>query len=73
MVEGGARIITSFLSSRMVDQVAITIAPLLVGGLRGVEKPVGTPHAPFPRLLNMVYERVEDDLVLCGDPAWGSG
>ncbi len=36
MVEGGAQIITSFLAERLVDQVVVTIAPLLVGGLRAV-------------------------------------
>jgi GTP cyclohydrolase II len=36
MVEGGAQIITSFLTDRLVDQVVVTIAPLLVGGLRAV-------------------------------------
>ena len=34
MVEGGAQIITSFLSERLVDHLILTIAPTLVGGLR---------------------------------------
>ena len=40
MVEGGAQIITSFLSFRLVDQVVLTIAPMLVGGLRVDRKSV---------------------------------
>ncbi len=67
MVEGGGRIITSFLSRRLVDQVVITIAPLLVGGLRGV----GRPLREFPRLRNLVYQKSEEDLVLWGEPERG--
>lgn len=37
MVEGGARVITSFLSLNLVDRMVITIAPKLLGGLHAVE------------------------------------
>jgi 3,4-dihydroxy 2-butanone 4-phosphate synthase/GTP cyclohydrolase II len=37
MVEGGARVLTSFLSMESVDQVVITIAPVFVGGLPALE------------------------------------
>jgi GTP cyclohydrolase II len=43
MVEGGAQIITSFLTDRLVDQVVVTIAPLLVGGLRAVRTAPAMP------------------------------
>ncbi|MCY0464298.1 dihydrofolate reductase family protein, partial [Klebsiella pneumoniae] len=36
MVEGGAHIITSFLTARLVDQVVITIVPRLLGGLPAI-------------------------------------
>ncbi len=36
MVEGGARIITSFLDARLVDYVTVTIAPVFMGGLSAV-------------------------------------
>ena len=29
MVEGGAQVITSFISSQLVDQVIVTVAPVL--------------------------------------------
>jgi 3,4-dihydroxy 2-butanone 4-phosphate synthase/GTP cyclohydrolase II len=45
MVEGGAQIITSFLSDHLADQVVVTIAPLLVGGLRAVQAMTGMPQA----------------------------
>jgi riboflavin-specific deaminase-like protein len=32
MVEGGAQVINSFITSRLVDQVIVTVAPVLVGG-----------------------------------------
>ena len=40
MVEGGAAIITSFLAGRLADQLVLTIAPRLVGGLGAVERPL---------------------------------
>lgn len=86
MVEGGAQIITSFLADHLVDQVVVTIAPLLVGGLRAVQtlpavpqagqaiNPFAKPHtsSPFPRLANTSYEKVGIDLVVRGDPDWAN-
>jgi GTP cyclohydrolase II len=69
MVEGGAQIITSFLTSRLVDQVVLTIAPLLVGGLRVVDH-LGQLRPRLPRLINLSYQQLGDDLVLRGEPAW---
>ncbi len=67
MVEGGAQIITSFLASRLVDQIILTIAPLLVGGLRVVDS---LGRGRFPRLSNLTYQRLGEDLVLMGEPEW---
>ena len=36
MVEGGARVIRSFLAARCVDWVLLTIAPTFIGGLRAL-------------------------------------
>src|SRR4051812_20679852 len=36
MVEGGARIITSFLAARLIDYAVVTIAPRFLGGLSAV-------------------------------------
>ena len=71
MVEGGAQIITSFLGCRLVDQVVLTIAPLLVGGLRVVDRLGPTPMKPFPRLRHLHYQPMGEDLVLWGEPDWG--
>ncbi len=70
MVEGGARIITNFITQRLVDQVVITIAPLLVGGLRVFGRSLRRDGYGFPRLRNIVYEQFEEDLILCGEPDW---
>jgi GTP cyclohydrolase II len=69
MVEGDAQIITSFLASRLVDQVVLTIAPLLVGGLRVVDH-MGPSLRRFPRLRHLTYQQLGDDLVLRGEPDW---
>jgi 3,4-dihydroxy 2-butanone 4-phosphate synthase/GTP cyclohydrolase II len=70
MVEGGAQVITSFLGSRLVDQIIITIAPVLVGGVRVLD----VRHLPhpngLPRLTQVVYQQIGVDLVVRGRPAW---
>lgn len=70
MVEGGARIITSVLSDRLVDSLVLTVAPMLVGGLRAVRSLGQSDPVCLPRLRNLRYQRLEEDLVLWGDPAW---
>jgi GTP cyclohydrolase II len=70
MVEGGARIITSFLAERLVDHMVLTVAPRLVGGLRAVRRLAHADPVDLPRLRNLRYQWLEDDLVLWCDPAW---
>ena len=43
MVEGGARVITSFLERSLVDRVAVTIVPQYLGGYRGLGDLAGRP------------------------------
>lgn len=69
MVEGGAGMITSFLAERLIDHLVLTVAPMLVGGLRGV-RDLGANG--FPRLHNLEYQQLHEDLVVWGDPAWGA-
>lgn len=45
MVEGGARVITSFLRAGLVDEVVLTLAPVFVGGLSAVEGGAGRSGA----------------------------
>jgi 3,4-dihydroxy 2-butanone 4-phosphate synthase/GTP cyclohydrolase II len=72
MVEGGAQIISSFLGCQAVDQIIVTIAPVLVGGVRVLDFRQQPPQKVFPRLINIDYQRIGEDLIVCGKPDWGS-
>lgn len=63
MVEGGAKVIASFLRQRLVNQVLLTVSPCFVGGLSALD---GTMPAEFPRLENMQSEQLGDDLIIWG-------
>jgi 3,4-dihydroxy 2-butanone 4-phosphate synthase/GTP cyclohydrolase II len=67
MVEGGASIITSVLTSRLADQFLLTISPRFVGGLRAVKSQDGTSGDQMPRLRNMHCHWLAGDLIICGD------
>lgn len=68
MVEGGARVITSFLAARLVDGIVITIAPMFVGGLHAVEHlAVNGDSQRYPRPKNLQVERMGDDVILWGN------
>ncbi len=69
MIEGGARVLTSFMRARLVDQVVITIAPMMVGGVRAFLMLSDDP-ASLPRLAGARYTVLGNDLVLWGQPAW---
>jgi GTP cyclohydrolase II len=70
MVEGGARIITSFLSERLVDHLVLTVAPKLIGGMRGIRRLARPGFVCFPHLRHLCHQWLEDDLILWGDPVW---
>jgi 3,4-dihydroxy 2-butanone 4-phosphate synthase/GTP cyclohydrolase II len=68
MVEGGASIITNVLVSRLADQFLLTISPRFVGGLRAV-KSRDSAYDRMPRLRNLHYQWLAEDLILRGDLA----
>ena len=70
MVEGGARIITSFLARQLANYLVLTVVPRLVGGLHAVRDLGAFEPARFPGLRNIGYQRLGEDLVLWGDLAW---
>jgi GTP cyclohydrolase II len=85
MVEGGARVITSFLNQQLVDRILITIAPLFVGGVHAPEgrsKPDLTTDIMkncdpatqplLPRLRDWDFARFGEDLLMWGRPDWGA-
>ena len=67
MVEGGATVIAAFLRKGLVDRVVVTIAPVFVGGLNAVEKPVGAPANGLLKLKDAKVEAVGNDFVIYGE------
>jgi len=67
LVEGGARVITSFLRARLVDYVVVTISPRFVGGYSAV-RPL--PEGCFPRMARWSSYRLGEDLVVAGELDW---
>jgi len=74
MVEGGARVLASFLESQLVDYVVVTISPLILGGLPAVQFKNSLESADnkkvFPSLVKMNTGFVGEDLVVFGHPLW---
>lgn len=83
MVEGGAGIISSLIGSHLdlVDQLIVTIAPVIVGGVRAVQGGLvrcrsnqedkkaegGDGCDGFPRLKNVHTANYGSDIVMRGD------
>ncbi len=72
MVEGGAQVITSFLRARLVDQLIITISPVLVGGAHGVIDLLAHEAHAFPRLRSATWQQLGGDYIVSGVPDWSS-
>ena len=75
MVEGGARIITSFLEARLVDYVSVTIAPIFMGGLSAVgrmSRSTTSTGPAIPNLRRWISARLGQDLVISGEIGWPS-
>jgi 3,4-dihydroxy 2-butanone 4-phosphate synthase/GTP cyclohydrolase II len=69
MVEGGARVITSFVKLKLVDLFVITVSPKLVGGLPVIDAE-SFKAAPFLQLKEVHYQQLGQDLVIWARPAW---
>jgi 3,4-dihydroxy 2-butanone 4-phosphate synthase/GTP cyclohydrolase II len=67
MVEGGSQVITDFLGRHLVDQIIITIAPRVVGGLHAVTSALPKMRSPGSRLVNVQYQAFAGDLVVFAD------
>lgn len=70
LVEGGAQVISSFLSSRHIDQFVITIAPVLIGGVRAFETGRRLSPLLLPKLKDVHQEILGEDIVVIGIPYW---
>lgn len=66
MVEGGATVITSFLSQRLVDRVVVTVVPVFAGGYRSVGELTATTVAALPRLTETSVVVAGADYLLAG-------
>ncbi len=66
MVEGGSRIITSFLLERLANYLVITVAPVLVGGLRAVSDLGESDPERFLRIESPGHQWLGEDLILWG-------
>jgi 3,4-dihydroxy 2-butanone 4-phosphate synthase/GTP cyclohydrolase II len=69
MVEGGARVLTSFLRAGIGDYAVVTVAPRLLGGLAAVGPLAGVRP---PRFAAVATHRLAADVVLAGPLAWES-
>ena len=66
MVEGGAEVISSFLHEKLVDQLVVTVAPRLLGGLPAITR----NGVPLPVLGDVSYQQLGRDLILWARPLW---
>jgi 3,4-dihydroxy 2-butanone 4-phosphate synthase/GTP cyclohydrolase II len=69
MVEGGARVIMSFLGQGLVDYCVITVAPkLLFGGLKAMDQETGAA-LPALSIAPCAYQPLGGDLIIHGSLA----
>jgi 3,4-dihydroxy 2-butanone 4-phosphate synthase/GTP cyclohydrolase II len=69
MVEGGAKVITSFVHSELIDQFIITVSPRLVGGLQVIDSN-GLNLNTNLMLGHVSYQRLGNDLIIWTRPDW---
>ncbi len=65
MVEGGANVISAFLSAGFVDAVVITISPRFIGGYKAVSG-AGKNSFAMPQIKPFFSAPLGDDLILWG-------
>jgi GTP cyclohydrolase II len=69
MVEGGAKVLTSFLRAELGDYAVVSVAPRLLGGLSAVGP---LQEGRLPRFASTSSHQLADDFVLSGALRWGS-
>lgn len=67
MVEGGAQVITSFLSENLFDHLIIRIAPKIVGGVRAVQPHYIDANSSILQFEHAMFEPIGRDIIF-----WGS-
>jgi riboflavin biosynthesis pyrimidine reductase len=70
LVEGGSRVLTSFLEAEAVDRVIASIAPVVLGsGIDAVADLGSERISDGLQLRDRVVRQVGDDVVIAGTPA----
>jgi riboflavin-specific deaminase-like protein len=69
MVEGGARVITSFLRCQLADLLIITVSPQFIGGLSVLDSAGSEGSVPI-HLPEPAYQQTGPDMVLWARPEW---
>jgi 3,4-dihydroxy 2-butanone 4-phosphate synthase/GTP cyclohydrolase II len=69
MVEGGAKVITSFMHAELVDLFIITISPKFIGGLQVIESRDGDLYSKL-KLTGVYYETLGQDVIVWAKPNW---
>ena len=72
LVEGGAKVLSSFLCERLADRAEIEIAPYFLGGPGATAlTELGVPQLGFaPRLERVTCERLGSSWLFVGDIAY---
>lgn len=70
MVEGGGRVISQFLAQRLPDLLVLTIAPMIVRGIRAVDPLAPEAGRALARLEAPRYLEIGGDMVVWGKPCW---
>jgi riboflavin biosynthesis pyrimidine reductase len=71
MIEGGARVITSFIRNRLADRVVITISPRLLGGLPVIDAAAADGGLDL-RLGDAFCQTLGRDFILWARPQWAA-
>ena len=69
MVEGGARVITSFIRWHLADIFVVTVCPKIVGGLPVIDTD-SFQGSSLLQLDEIHYQRMEDDIIIWARPKW---
>ncbi len=69
MVEGGARVISSFTSAKLVDQFVITFTPYMLGGLKALELK-DSEGGGYVELADMKIDDLGEDFVMWARPVY---
>ncbi len=72
MVEGGARVISRVLSQRLADQLVLTISPMILGGVRAVER-FNEEWNEAPSLRSASWHWADGNLLLQGELETSAG